>query len=143
MFLQIHQREPGGVPDFIGEPFACLNLRFKQRDIRIWCAGNRQGKPERIGAVGGNRLKRIDDIPLGFAHLLSLLISNEAVQIDGAERHLVQTPEPEHHHACHPKKEDIPTGDENRSRIEGVELHSFFGPPHRGERPEAGAEPHV
>ena len=143
MSLQIHQREPGGVPDFIGEPFAGFNLRFGQRDIGVRRASVCQRESERIGAVGGNRLQRFNAIPLRFAHLLSLFIGDEAVEIDSPERHFVHTCKSKHYHARHPEKEDVPACHQHRSRIKSVELRSLFGPPHRGKRPEAGAEPHV
>ena len=73
------------------------------------------------GALGDQRLQldavddvqRIDDVALGLRHLLAFVVTDQAMHIDLAERHLVHELQSHHDHPGDPEKDDVETGDQH------------------------------
>jgi hypothetical protein len=80
------------------------------------------GKAKRVRPVLVHHLEGIDDVALGLAHLLPVLVRHQGIDVDLLERHLPRELEPHHHHAGNPESEDIPTGDKHRGRIKRLQI---------------------
>ncbi len=106
------------------------------------CAA-RQREAQRIRAVIVDDTERIDDVALGLRHLRALLVTDETVDVDVLERHLLHEVQPDHHHAGDPEEDDVEAGDQRRGRIEALQFVRLVRPAERRERPEPRREPGV
>ena len=68
-----------------------------------------------------DEIQGIKYVALGLRHLLSILITNQAVNIDFMERHIVHEFQAHHDHPRNPEKNDVEAGNQDVARIEGLE----------------------
>ena len=59
------------------------------------------------------------------------------------ERHFFHDVHTHHHHPGNPEENDVKTGNENRSRIESVQIFAFVRPAQSRKSPQAGRKPGV
>ena len=57
-----------------------------------------------------NDIDWVDDVALGFAHLLAVFVEHHAVHIDFLEWNVVFDEETHHDHAADPLEEEVCTG---------------------------------
>ena len=103
---------------------------------RLFDRGGQMRLHQSRGALGHERIEldaiddvqRIDDIALGLGHLLPFGIEDQAVQVDGAERHFVQELQPEHQHAGDPEEDDVEARDQHAGGIVAIEFRGLPGP---------------
>ena len=120
-----------------------FNPLFRETNISSLCCKSCQSEPKGISSVAVHDHQGIDDISLGFAHLLALGIPDKGVNVNLTEWHLFHEMQPHHHHSCHPEKKNIETGNQNRSGVKALELSCLLRPSHGGEWPESGTEPGI
>ena len=77
----------------------------------------------------------VENITLRFGHLLTFLISNQAVDIDLTKRHVTHEFHAEHDHARDPEKYDVESSDENVPWVKLIQRVGLFGPAKCTERP--------
>ena len=129
--LQIHQSKTAGIPQFIQEEAIRFDFIGGEEDITPL---NRQGgerKAQSVRAVLLDDQQRIDDIPLGFAHLLPLLIAHKGVDVHILEGNFLHKLHPHHDHAGNPKKDNIKPRHQHRRGIVFLKLLGLIGPVHR------------
>ena len=103
----------------------------------------RQGEAGGIGTILVYQFKRIDNVPLGLAHLLALFVADQGMHIDGMERLFLEEFETHHHHAGDPEEDDVKTGDEHISGIVAAQFSRVLWPAQSRERPQRRREPGV
>ena len=84
----VHLAEAGGVPEFGDKAAVGFDAGGTEFDVAAGTGEGADGEAEGVCAVGVDELERVDDVALGFRHLLALLVADEAVDVDGAEGHL-------------------------------------------------------
>jgi hypothetical protein len=142
---QIHHHEAGGVPQLVGEVagrfhrdgFIGFAIVF-QADV---LTGPRhftdQGVAQGVGAVLIDQHQGIDAVPLGFGHLLVILIPHQAMDVDGLKGHGVGEMPRHHGHAGHPEKDDVEASDQGAGGVVGLEIFGgFVGPAHGRKGPQ-------
>ena len=100
-------------------------------------------EPERIRPDLVDRVERVDDVADGLAHLRAGLGPDQAVEVDGLERCLVEEMDPEHHHPGDPEEDDVVAGLHHRPRVEPAQIGGVVRPAEGRERPQPRAEPGV
>ncbi|CCJ87390.1 hypothetical protein BN133_3767 [Cronobacter dublinensis 582] len=96
-----------------------------------------------------NHIQRVDNVPLGFGHLLAFVIADKPGHVDGVERHLrlavfiFDEVHGHHDHAGNPEEDNVEAGDHHAGRVELAQRVGVFRPAERGERPQRGGEPGV
>jgi len=101
---------------------------FRELDIATLDGQCGKREAERIGAEVIHHDQGIDDIAPGLAHLLTLGIPHQGMNIHLAERHLLHAMKTHHHHAGHPEEEDIERGHQHRGGIEASQFRGILGP---------------
>ncbi len=139
----VHLGEARGVPQLGREIAIALDAAARELDVAPLRGHRGQREAQRIGAVGVDQLQGIDDVPLRLRHLLALLVADQGVDVDGAERHLLHEVEAHHHHAGDPEEDDVEAGDQHVGRVVARELRRLVGPAERRERPQGRGEPGV
>ena len=81
-----------------------LDALFRELDITPLGGKGSQGETHCVSAILFHYLQGVDDIPLGFTHLLSLFVPDKGVEIDKPKGHFPHEVDSHHHHACHPEK---------------------------------------
>ena len=109
--------EARGVPQLGGEVAIALDARGAELDVAPLRRHGGQGEAQSVGAVGVDQVERIDDVALRLRHLLALLVADQRVDVDVAERHLVHHVEAHHHHARDPEEDDVEAGDQHVGRV--------------------------
>ena len=102
-----------------------------------------------LDADAVNQINRVEHIALGLAHLLPFRVADQAVHIHVPEWDLASEVFGHHHHARHPEKDDVETGDQHGRRQ--IFLHEFVlrverlvhFPIQCRERPQRGREPGI
>ena len=120
-----------------------VDLAGGEQDVASLGGERRQSHAQRVGSVLVDHVQRVDDVALGLAHLLSVFVADQGVDVDVLEGHLVHELEPHHDHPGHPEEDDVEPRDHQRGRVEVFELRGIVRPAHRGEGPERAAEPGV
>src|SRR5690606_29748291 len=91
----------------------------------------------------------VEDIALGFRHLLALGIPHQAVDVHRLEGDLrgavvvLDEVHGHHDHPRHPEENDVEAGDQHIRGVEGFEVVGVVRPAEGGEGPQGGAEPGV
>jgi len=106
-------------------------------DVAARAGAGEDREAKGIGAILFDQIQRIDDIALGFRHLLATLIPHQAMDVNVLERHLAHKFEAEHHHPSNPEKDDVEAGHQNIGGIVAIELRRLLRPAEGRERPEA------
>ena len=141
--LQVHQGEAAGVPQLVDEMPVTFDPLHRQLDVASLRGESRQGETEGIRAVIVDHQQRIDNIAAALAHLLSLRVAHQRMEINIAEWHLAHETQAHHHHARHPEEQDVETGHQTGSRIKLLKRCRLVRPAHRGEGPESRGKPGV
>ena len=139
----VHLGEARGVPQLGGEVAVALDAALRQLDVAPLRRHRRQREAQRVGAETVDEVERIDDVALRLRHLRALLVADEGVDVDVAERHLAAEMQAHHHHPRDPEEDDVEAGDQRAGRIVAVELGRLVGPAERRERPQRRGEPGV
>src|SRR3989344_522084 len=100
-------------------------------------------EPRRIGAVFFYHVEGIDDVPERFRHFAPLRVANETVQIHLLERNVAEEKPAHQYHACHPEKDDVIAGLQDRCRMVRFQIFCFFRPTKRRKCPQSRGEPCV
>ena len=138
----VHLREARGIPQLGAEVAITFNALPGQFDVT--CAGqDGHGEAQRIGAQLVDDAEGVDHIPLRLAHLLALLVADQAVDDDPFERNLIHEVKSHHHHPGDPEEDDVRRRDEIAGRVEALEVLGLLRPAHGRERPQGRAEPCV
>ena len=82
-------------------------------------------------------------LPFDFDILSTLLVADEGVDVDVAERHFLHEVQAHHHHPGDPEEDDVEAGDEGARRVVAPQLRRLVGPAERRERPQGRREPGV
>jgi len=141
--VQVHQRETGGVPDFVTEVAIACDSLFGQFDVATLGGESGQGKAEGVSAVLVDDGQRINHVSFGFGHLLSLGVTYQGVDIDIRKGNLIHEVQAHHHHAGYPEEKNVETGDQAGGGVEGFQFGGLIGPAHGGKRPEPGGKPGI
>ena len=137
------QHEARGVPDLVGEGAVSLDALLVELDVAALSRHRREREPQRVRAVLGGDVQRVDHVSARLGHLLAVLVAHHGVQEHDAERHLAHEVQAQHGHAGDPEEEDVESGLQYRVRIKGAQGGRVVRPSERGERPQAGREPGV
>ena len=139
----VHLGEARRIPQLGCEVAIALDALLGEADVAA--LGRQRGHREAqgVGAVLVNEAERVFDVALGFAHLLALLVEDEAMDGNLAEWHFALEGEAHHHHPGDPEEDDVAAGDEQRGRVIAGDLRRIFRPAEGRERPEGGREPRV
>ena len=116
---------------------------FDELEVAAHRGHRREGEADGVGAVLVDELDRVEDVAERLRHLLALLVADEGMDVDVAERHLAGQLELHHHHPGDPEEDDVEAGDEDARRVVARELGRLLGPAERADRPDAGGEPGV
>ena len=135
--------EARGVPQLGREVAVALDARGTELDVAPLRRHRRKREAQRIGAISVDQLERVDDVAFRLRHLLALLVADQRMDVDVAERHFFHDVQAHHHHAGDPEEDDVEAGDENVGRVVALHLGRLVGPAEGGERPERGGEPGV
>ena len=90
-----------------------------------------------------DEIQRVKHVTLGLRHLLTVSVTDEAMDVNFPERDIVHEPQAHHDHSGNPEKDDVEAGDQHAARIEPGQAFRALGPSQRGEGPQRGREPGV
>ena len=151
--FEVHQDEPGGVPDLVAEVPAGLGDGGVLHDVvhHVGVEANvlgaaaleEQAEPGGVGAVLFDQFHRVDAGAEGLAHAPSVLRLHGGVDEHGPEGGLVLELHGGHDHPRHPEVEDVASGDHQVRGVEVAQVLGLLRPAERSERPEGGGEPGV
>ena len=127
--LNIHERKARGVPDLVDKMAVAFDALFGQADIAALGSHGRQGEAEAVRAEFFDNLQRVDDVALGFAHLLAFRVAHQGMNVDIPERHVTHELQAHHHHAGHPEEKNVKAGHQAGGRIEVCKLRVFPASP--------------
>src|SRR6202008_2204439 len=99
-----------------------FNLILRECEVGSRSIADHKRHAHRIGTVFIGDLKRIHNVALAFAHLLTLLIVHETVKIDGMERYFLGKIESEKYHSWDPFEYQVMAAFHNGSRVECFEV---------------------
>ena len=140
---EVHQREPGRVPDLVDELPIAGHPPFRERDVHPGRRHRGQREPERVGPDLVHHLERIDDVPLRLGHLLAALVAHESGDVDVAERDVAGELHAGHDHPRDPEEDDVERRQHQVRRVVSEDVVGPVRPAHRAERPQLGTEPGV
>mmetsp|Transcript_61357 Transcript_61357/g.159294 ORF Transcript_61357/g.159294 Transcript_61357/m.159294 type:complete len:316 (-) Transcript_61357:773-1720(-) len=104
ILLVLDDDEAADVPDFVGEALRVVHNALAQRRVHARLAARQEGVPKGICAQLLDRHQRIHDVPRGLAHLLPLLVPNQAMKVYLLEGRLPRKRYAHHNHPCNPKE---------------------------------------
>src|SRR2546430_143260 len=139
--LSYELAEAAGVPEFVAEVAAQLDVLFVVEHVLAEWGAAHDTEPERVGAVFADEVERVGRITEALRHLATLLVADDAREIDVLERHPHHELIAGHDHTRDPEENDVRRGHEVGGRIEGLEgwvlgvLGFVTRPAHRRERP--------
>ena len=116
-FIYVHQGKTGGIPDLVDKITVAFNALFRHLHVSALGCKSGQGKAECIGSIAVNNAQGIDYISGRLAHFFALFITHQGMHIDIFKRHILHEMNTHHHHSGYPEKENIKTGNKNRSGI--------------------------
>src|SRR5690606_30209049 len=129
--------------DALGEfaPGGLLDLR---RVLRAHQPGGALGHQ----VLDGNAVddvQRVEDVSLGFGHLLAVAVAHQAGDVDVPERDLAGQAVGHHDHPGDPEEDDVKARDQyaggQEVREPALGHRGLVGPAHGAERPQRGGEP--
>ena len=103
----VHFAETGNVPEFGDEAAIGFHARRAQLHVPARPGQRADGEAQRVGAEFVDQLQRVHDVPFGFRHFLAALITHQAMDIDGLERHIAHEMNAHHHHPGDPEEDDV------------------------------------
>ena len=105
--LRVHQKEPAGIPHFIGKVAAYLNHIAAKMNILSERRDISHGKPERVGAEFRNQVERVGWIAERLTHFPALSVSYRTGKINVFERYLIHKMHSRDNHSGDPKENYI------------------------------------
>ncbi len=105
--------EAGGVPELGAEVAVAGDPVAGELDVAAHGGERGEGEADGVGAERVDQLDRVEDVADRLRHLLALLVADEGVDVDVAERHLADQLELHHHHPGDPEEDDVEAGDED------------------------------
>ena len=141
--LQIHQHEPGCVPDLVAEIPDGFQSIGMEADIVSGGVPGDQHIPEGIGAELVDQHQRINPVPQGFAHLPALFVEDQSVDEDIVEGNVLHEVHPHEEHPGNPEENDVPSRHQHAGGIELLQFRGRLRPAQGREGPQGGAEPGV
>ena len=152
--LAVHLAEATGVPELVAEILATLDPVLLEADVLPLRRDGHDAEAQAVGAVLGDEVERVRRVAEGLRHLATLLVADDAGEIDVLERdpplqrlagpHKLQAG---HDHARDPEENDVRARDERRGRVEVIEaslLHrGLVRPAERGEGPKPRRGPSI
>ena len=101
----VHQDQPRGVPDFVGEVAADLKLFLG--DKKVLAGIDDQAVAQGIRAVFVNDFQRIDGVAQRLGHLAALGIPHGTVDINIFKRNVPHKFKAGHNHPRYPEKDNL------------------------------------
>ena len=126
--LQVHDNEPGCVPQFIGKVSGGFQLVRLESHVISRCDACGQHEPQCIRTVLIDDLQRVDPVAQGFAHLATLCVAHQTVYIHMVERHFACSFQCREHHPYDPEEDDVVTRYQHIRRIEVFQIFRLFRP---------------
>ena len=93
-------------------------------------------RQQRVQVDAVDQVQRIQDIALGFRHLLAVRVTNQAVNINLMKWNIVHELQAHHDHSRNPEENDVEPGYQNVARVEGFQRLCFLRPALRAKRPQ-------
>mmetsp|Transcript_83519 Transcript_83519/g.215089 ORF Transcript_83519/g.215089 Transcript_83519/m.215089 type:complete len:366 (+) Transcript_83519:1325-2422(+) len=144
VLLELGQDEFACVPDLVRKALGIVDHALGQRSVLTSDATGEERVPQRIRTTHLDGLQRVNYVALGLAHLLTVPVTHQAVQVDLREGRLAGQCDAHHDHARDPEEEDVVTSLKHGRRVEVLEVGvGLVWPAHGGEGPEARREPGV
>ena len=103
----------------------------------------RRLRDQRLEVHAVDEVERVEHVALRLRHLLPVLVADDRVDVDVAERHVAREVGRRHDHARDPEEDDVEAGHEHGRRQERRELLRVVGPAQRRMAPQRRAEPRV
>ena len=135
--------QPSGVPHLVREAPARVEVLLAEWDALRLGRLIRQAEPQRVGALPGDRVERVDHVPERLRHLAALRVADQPVDHHVEERDVARQEQAAHDHARDPEVQDLVPRHEGGRRIEGPKIGCLIGPTQRRVRPQLGGEPRV
>ena len=85
-FVAVHEKKPGGIPDFVGEIPAKFILLLGIKNILAQRCEVEDGEPDGVGAVLRDEVEGLGRVPKTFGHLSSGIVAHEAGEVHILER---------------------------------------------------------
>ena len=139
----LHLAETAGVPELRAEVAAQFDVLLIEEHVEPERCAAHRAESQRVGAVFPDQFERVRRVAERFRHLSTLLVADDAGEVDVLERQASHELVARHDHARHPEEDDVRPGDEIRRRIELLQRRRLLRPPHRRKRPQPRAEPSV
>ena len=143
LILQVHDGEPGCVPQLVGEVSGGLQTAGQESGIVTRRNSGAQHESQCIRTVLVDDNQRIDSVAQRFTHLPTLFITYQTVQEYVLERDFMHRFACGEYHSDDPEEQDIVSGYHNGSRIEVIQFRRLLRPAQCGERPQCRTEPGV
>ena len=105
--FEVHEREAARVPELVHEEAVGRNSLGREEYVAPLHRERREREAQRVRAVVLDYRERVDDVAARLAHLLSLFVADERVDVDVAERNFMLRFEAEHYHARDPEEDNI------------------------------------
>ena len=141
--LEVQKDEPRRVPDLVRKPHVGLEVPLIELYIPSLSREDGECEPQRIRSVLIYHLERVYSVSKGLAHLPSVLVADELVDVDVAERFLTHELVSHHYHSRDPEEDYVEARDEEIRRVVPLEVFGLLGPAECRERPEGRGEPGV
>jgi hypothetical protein len=123
--VYVHEEEPCGVPDLVGEGAVAFGAGFVEGDVGAGRGHRGQRESDRISAVLLHDFNGVNDVALGLGHLFAVGIADQGVDVHLAKRdrlgkraraavghgHVARKPAAQHDHAGYPEEKDVEAGD--------------------------------
>ena len=96
-----------------------------------------------------DHVQRVDNVTLGFGHLLAFVVADQAGHVDGMEWNLrlavfvFDEVHGHHDHAGNPEEDDVEAGDHHAGWVELTQRVGVFRPAEGREGPQRGGEPGI
>ena len=122
--------------------FAARRLLDARRHLRLREVGGAFGD-QRVQRDAVHDVEGVQAVAPRLGHLGALGVAHQAVDIDGAERHVAGEAQRHHNHPRHPEEDDVVAGHQDIRGVEALKIGRSRRPAQGGEGPQCGAEPGV
>ena len=143
VFIQIHQNETSGVPNFIGKVTGSFCLFGQIPHIVSGAIAGCQGKPQSVGTVFVNFFQGVNAVAQGFTHFSTLRVTNDTVHQNGVKGSFSHIFNARENHTGNPEEDDIIAGYQGIGGVEIAKVFGVFGPTQGGEGPQGRGEPSI
>ena len=140
---RVHLGKTRGVPKLGAEIAIARDPVFRQLQITPHRRHRGQREAHGIGAKLVDQFQRVQHIADALRHLAPLLVADEGMHIDIAERHIAHHGQLHHHHPGDPEKDDVKARHKGGGREIAIEFRRLLRPAQRADGPEARGKPGV